>query len=407
LVNLSKLNSSYNKYIKYANNKNMKNVSLRKNLLILIPILILLGISLLNMYGASFISDLYKSNLLRQGIWVIIGLIVMYITYKMDMSLLYKFSTILYILGIAALILVLFIGSSVNGATSWFKIGPISFQPSELFKFFYIIHLARVITETKKESKLTLLKILTLTFIPAILIFLEPDTGVVIMYLLMMFGFIMESGIKKRNIIFMIILGNLLLTGFILLYFFKSDLFIKLFGTSFFYRMDRLLLFKDASSYQLNNALIGIGAAGLTGFGLKTNKIYIPEVVTDFAFDLTILNFGYIIGIIVVLLYTFLLYRIYREINNSKKKRDKLILSAIFYMMLFQVGEHIMMNLGLAPITGITLPFLSYGGSSLISYFMLIGLVMKITTNNSSYSLNSQNRHRRKGRKADMVDMVV
>ena len=202
------------------------------------------------------------------------------------------------------------------------------------------------------------------------------------MYLLMMLGFLLSSKVKKKHILFLLLSGVLLIGGFFLLYFLNSELFIKLFGTSFFYRVDRLLTFKNSSSYQLNNALIGIGAAGPFGFGLTNPKIYIPEVTTDFVFALNICNFGYVAGIFVAFIYTFLLIQIYRQIFKTKKRVYKCILSSIFYMMLFQIGEHILMNLGLTPITGITLPFLSYGGSSLISYFMLIGLVLNMMSSN-------------------------
>lgn len=364
----------------------MKNALLRKKLSFLLPITILLILSLLNMYGAKFISDLYASNFLKQVLWIAIGILVMLGFMKIDFKFILRYSGSFYVLGLIMLVLVLFFGKNVNGATSWFKIGPFSFQPSELFKAFFIVHLAKVISKEKGHSLKLLVKILFLSFLPALLIFLEPDTGVVIMYLLMMFGLLMESPVEKKYIFLLVATGSIFLGTFISLYFFKSDIFIKIFGTSFFYRMDRLLSFKNASSYQLSNALVGVGASGLTGLGLTSSKIYIPEVTTDFVFDLTICNFGYLMGIFVVVLYVFILYRIYRELMHAKKSVDRCILSSIFYMMLFQICEHILMNIGLTPITGITLPFLSYGGSSLLSYFMLFGLILKITTNNSSYS---------------------
>ena len=278
----------------------------------------------------------------------------------------------------------LFIGKSINGASSWFKIGALSIQPSEILKCFFIVYLSIVINKHKKGDFTLLLKILILTFIPCILIFLEPDTGVVVMYLLIMFGCILASKIKKRYLIIIMGCGLILLGIFLGLYFLKKNLFIDIFGTSFFYRMDRLLSFKNNSSYQLTNALIGIGASGVLGMGLTSTKIYIPEAITDFVFDLTILNFGYLTGIAVVLIYTFILIMIYREIYYSKKYLYRCILSGIFWMMLFQVFEHILMNLGLTPITGITLPFLSYGGSSMLSYSMIFAVVFIIINKNMS-----------------------
>ncbi len=364
----------------------MKSKNIRKKLSFIIPIAILLLLSLLNMYGASFISNLYKTNLARQSVWIMIGIAVSFVIYKIDYRVIKKYSMPLFLIGLFSLLLVLFFGVNINGATSWFRIKSVSFQPSELFKFFYIIFIAGIIAKSKNRDLKLFIKVMFLSFIPCFLIFLEPDTGVVLMYLLMLFGLLCESKIPWKYTFFIISSGVLFLIIFFVLYFYQSNLFIELFGTSFFYRIDRILSFSDASSYQLGNALIGIGASGLMGFGLKSSKIYIPEVTTDFAFDLTILNFGSIMGIVVVFLYTFILWMLFKEIKLCKKEEDKLVLSGIFYMMLFQVLEHILMNLGLTPITGITLPFLSYGGSSLISYFMLFGLVLKITTNNSSYN---------------------
>lgn len=368
----------------FEDNKNMKTKILKKNLSFLLPVFLLLIVSLLDMYGASFISPLYKSSLTRQLIWCILSIVVFLIIYKIDIKLLLKCSPIFYIIGIISLILVLFFGKNVNGANSWFKIGPVSIQPSEVFKFFYILFLSHIIGKHKGKNLSLFIKIIIITFIPAILIFLEPDTGVVIMYLLIMVGAILASKIDKKYIILTTILFLLGLSVFFGVYIFNKDLFIDLFGTSFFYRIDRLLKFTNNNSYQLDNALIGIGASGPLGLGLTNYKIYVPEITTDFVFTLTILNFGYIMGILIILIYGYLLFKLFMEIKKTKKYVYKTILSGIFAMMFFQVCEHIFMNLGLTPITGITLPFLSYGGSSLLSYFMLLALVLKISKINIS-----------------------
>lgn len=354
------------------------------------------------MYGAKYISSMYDNNLIKQGLWIVLGLCIMWTFSKLNFNLLIKYSGVLYVLGTMSLVAVLFLGVNVNGATSWFKIGPFSFQPSELFKVFYLLYMSKVITDSPTKGFALFSKILFLTFIPCVLIFLEPDTGVVIMYLLLMFGLMWGSGIKKRYPLLLIGTGLIFLVGFVSLYFLNGDLFTDIFGVSFFYRMDRLLSFKNVSSYQLNNALIGVGASGLFGFGLQHKKMYIPEVTTDFVFDLTILNFGIIGGIFIAIIYAHILWKLFASANSAKNTTEKTILYGTAFMMSFQVVEHIFMNLGLTPITGITLPFLSYGGSSLLSYFLLFGIVLKITTNNSSYNRNySTHKNRRKA-----LDMV-
>ena len=364
----------------------MKDSIFKKNFSLLFPIVLLLITSLLDMYGAGFISNLYRHAFVRQALWVLMGFVALFMVYRINMNFLLKYSGLFYWLGCISLLLVLFFGSSINGASSWFRFGPVSFQPSELFKFFYLLHISKIIEENDLPDHLLFLKILLLTFIPCILIFLEPDTGVVLMYLLMMFGLLFASKIDIKYPLFLITSGLLALSCFFGLYFFNGDAFTKIFGVSFFYRIDRLLSFKNVSSYQLEQALIGVGSSGIFGFGLTSKKMYIPEVTTDFAFDLTILNFGLLSGILIVFIYALILYKLHRRFTLSKSKLNRAIFAGTLFMMLFQVFEHIFMNLGLTPITGITLPFLSYGGSSLLSYFLIFGLILKITTDSSSYN---------------------
>lgn len=365
----------------------MKNIVLKKNLSFILPILILLTVSLLNMYGARFINAGAASNVFtKQLVWSLIGFASMILIYRVNPKFLKKHAGLFYFLGCLSLVLVLIFGKNINGARSWFKFGPFSFQPSELFKFFYLIYLSKVIAEHEGKQFYLFLKILVLTAIPCFLIFLEPDTGVVLMYILMMFGLLWASGMSKKYPLILIGSALIFIVFFFGLYFLNGDIFTRVFGLSFFYRIDRLISFKNVSSYQLNNALIGVGSSGLFGFGLTHPKIYIPEATTDFVFDLTICNFGLIMGLFIAIIYGILLKNIYRVLNKTANRMDRTILAGILFMMSFQVSEHIFMNLGITPITGITLPFLSYGGSSLISYFLLFGLILKITTNSSSYN---------------------
>ncbi len=360
-----------------------KSISI-KNFTIMIPVSILLLLSVLNMYGASFTTKLYSKALARELLWIVVGFIAMFLTYQANTKFLKRHARLFYWLGNCLLLLVLFFGRNVNGATSWFKIGPISFQPSELVKPLFALYLATVLGHKSKNHFQLFLKACFITFIPSILIFLEPDTGVVLMYMLLALGMVLTSSIPKRYTFFILSLGITFLALFFSLYFLNGELFTELFGVSFFYRMDRLLSFKNSSSYQLEQALIGIGSSGLFGFGLTSKKIYIPEATTDFVFALSICNFGYLVGILIVTLYIWVLYKLYKIASSTKDSTDKCLVMGILFMMSFQVFEHILMNLGLTPITGITLPFLSYGGSSLLSYFILFGLALKTTTNSSS-----------------------
>ena len=185
---------------------------------------------------------------------------------------------------------------------------------------------------------------------------------------------------KKRVVAILIVL---IIIISVLLFTCKRVGLYNIVPKSFYYRIERLL---KTDTYQINNALVGMGSSGAFGHGLFAKKIYVPEMISDFAFALTIMNFGYTMGILVIILYAYILFVLYKCASCCKDLTNRRIIKGTFYMMLLQCGEHIFMNLGITPITGITLPFLSYGGSSMFSYTILFSLIIKITTSNSSYS---------------------
>jgi len=359
----------------------MKTRKIKKNIGLILPIMFLITISLLNMYYAKYVSNLYDGLFYKQILWIIAGIILMIIISNINIKYFIKYHKIFYIMGIISLVLVLIFGTKLNGSTAWFSFNKVRIQPSEIFKFFYIVSLC--ITALDKKHKI--LKLSILMILPVFLIFLEPDSGVALMYIIIYFAVIFNVINKKRYIVLILSLVFLISILFTYLYFLNDNLFIKIFGTSFFYRMDRLLDFKNNTSFQLSNALIGMGSSGLTGLGLKKSKIYVPELTTDFSFCLTILNFGFMMGIVLVFVYTYMLLKIF-SLTNTNNLFYKYYSSSVFLLMFYQILEHIFMNLGLTPITGITLPFLSYGGSSIVSYFMIYGILLKITTNSSSYN---------------------
>jgi rod shape determining protein RodA len=169
------------------------------------------------------------------------------------------------------------------------------------------------------------------------------------------------------------------------IYFFKSDLFINIFGNDFFYRINRLLDWRTGSGMQLTNALTAISSAGIFGFGFNHTPIYFPEAHTDFIFSVYASNFG-LIGSILLL--TLLIYFDLRLVNIAVKSNiniNKYIMAGILGMLLYQQIQSIGMNLGLLPITGITLPFISYGGSSLLSYMIMAGLIFNLSNASIRY----------------------
>lgn len=345
--------------------------------MLIIPLFIILTISLLNMQNAKVLSSLYENNLIKQIIFFGIGILLVIIINKININSILKYSKYYYYFSIILLILVLFLGKNINGSTAWFDFKIFSFQPSELAKLTLALYLSVVASKNKPNFKL-ILKVIVITLIPSILVFLEPDTGAIIFYFLIAIAILIVAGVKKYWFVILGIIIILLLGIFIFLYLNNQEILINLIGTSFFYRVERLITFSTESSYQLENAIIAMGSATLFGSGLNKVSLYIPEAPTDFIFAFNISNFGIVSGIVVLLCYLaidlFLLNK-YLTINN---KKIKLVLISFISIFLFQQIINIGMNLGLLPIIGIPLPFLSYGGSTIIIYFIFLGIILNM-----------------------------
>ena len=158
-----------------------------------------------------------------------------------------------------------------------------------------------------------------------------------------------------------------------------TDLFIKIFGTSFFYRMDRILNWSNSSGLQLTNSITAIGSAGPLGHGFNHTPIYFPEMQTDFIFAVIGEEMGFIIAATVIITYVVLITRSIFIAKTAKNNLGSYIAIGIAGIFLFHMAENIGMTMGLLPITGVPLPFVSYGGSSLLTNLMMIGLLLNIS----------------------------
>ena len=321
----------------------------------------LLVLFIISFIGLSNFSSNYP---IKQLLWLSIGIVCFLIVKKIDISFIIKYSFLIYLFNIILLLLVLVVGRRINGAKAWFTFGAFSIQPSELMKISLSLIYYKIIKD-KKKGFITLLKIFILFLIPALLVFLEPDTGSIIMYFIIMLVAIFNSKIKKKYLIPIFILVTSFLTTIILIYFYNQDLIIKIFGTSIFYRLDRIIHFKN--NYQLNQALIYVGSAGLYG---HKEILYIPEAHTDFIFSFLIGRYGIILGLLVLVCYLVM------NITLVDKSKKNLLVKFFLYTFLFSQLENIFMNLGLLPIMGIPLPFLSYGGTSTIISLIFLGICL-------------------------------
>ncbi len=355
----------------------MKAKNILKSFIFWIPFLTLLTVSLFIMYHARYITETYAHHFERQILWFGIGFFLIFIFQLFSTQKLFSISLFLYLINLLLLILVLIIGTNVNGSKAWIDLKYFSFQPSELMKLSLALFLAHVCTRKKfanwKEEIIFLFFVFLIVLIPSILVFLEPDTGAILFYFLITFVCLWNSPLRKRwfFLIFTILLSTL--GTFFYLYLFQKDLLISFIGTSFFYRVDRLL--NIGSGMQIENALIAIGSAPFIQFHLRETGIYIPEAPTDFVFALCSNVFG-IFGNLILIFSFFLIdcYLIHyvKNIKNSSKKIFSYAFLSIFITSQF---ISIAMNLGLFPIIGIPLPFVSYGGSSTIVLFFFLAII--------------------------------
>lgn len=359
---------------------------------ILIPIILFGIISVLTIFATrSLLTSEFQNLYLKQVLWYVIGFAVAYIMMVIGNKFLYNNAYIFYIVGVILLLLVLFFGKEINNAKCWFVIPYIgSFQPSEFMKIFLIITLSRMIGDFNEkntnpdimEEFKFLLKVLVVVGIPSILTFIEPDTGAVLIYFIIAIVMLFIGGFRSRW--FIITLSIILILGgaFLSIYFSNQDLFIKLFGTSFFYRMDRILNWSNSSGLQLTNGITAIASGGTLGHGFNNTPIYFPEMQTDFIFAVFASNFGLLGALCLIGLIIYFDMGIIGLANKSSNINDKLTVGGIISVLLFQEVYNISMTIGLLPIMGITLPFISYGGSSLLSYMILIGMLFNISNEN-------------------------
>ncbi len=376
---------------------------------VLIAILVVMAItSFISIYSAFELitSENPALLLMKQIMWYVLGFIVMGIIMYIGNETVFAFAKIAYWILLGAL-LYLFISkyiisrfmgyehnlpfvTPINGATSWFQFPGIgSFQPSEFMKVVLIMITAEIIDDHNSnkivdsyESDLQLFfKVLKWAFPPLFLIMIQPDTGVCIIILISLLMMLVCSGIKSFWLFCGLAVLAVVLGGFFYLYLFNNSLLTSLFGSDSLYKLDRIKGWLDPESdilhtgNQLYTALMAMGSAGLSGHGLQQFLIRIPEAQTDFIFAVIGQSFGLIGTLSVSALCLSLDLKLLRIATLTKNTKEKYYITGVLGMLLFQQIQNIGMIIGLLPITGITLPFISYGGSSLLSYFIAIGLI--------------------------------
>ncbi|MCX6744014.1 MAG: rod shape-determining protein RodA [Candidatus Parcubacteria bacterium] len=353
-------------------------------LLIAVCLLVILGIILIYSVALGSASEQNYLNFKKQIVFFVLSLVLFFIvSFFFDYRILIKANAFIYVFGIFLLVAVLIFGKTIRGTTGWFNLGIFSFQPVEFVKIFLIIYLSKFLSDKAKYiSQLRYLIISSLgVILLMILVVLQPDFGSALILFALWAVLIVLTGIKKSHLALICLI--LVLCSLILWLFVFQP-----------YQKQRIMVFINpsldplGSGYNVSQAIIAIGSGGLWGKGLalgsQSQLKFLPESQTDFIFAVLAEELG-LLGVVLLLgIFVFLFWRL---ITLAKKVNDNfaayLIISTcilIFVELFVNIGG----NLGLLPITGITLPFVSYGGSSLIANIILICIVQSIAVRNST-----------------------
>ncbi|NIP30848.1 MAG: putative lipid II flippase FtsW [Candidatus Dadabacteria bacterium] len=358
------------------NNKNF-------DFILLGSVLVLTSLGMLMVYSTSSIFSLEKygdsSHFLKlHTLYLTIGIISLVIFMHVDYKFLRKMVYPIYILGLILLVLVLIpgIGKEVSGAQRWIQLSQFTFQPSELCKFILVLYLAHSLT--KKKSKIDSFWVgffshIVIAGLYIFLIFLEPDFGTSSVLLIVLFIMLFIGNVRLRY---------LLLLGLISVAFVASAILTK--G----YRMDRVTSFMDpwkdplGSGYQTVQSFVAFGLGGLygTGLGDSSQKLFfLPQAHTDFIFSIMAEEFGFIGVVFILLLFFLVLIRSIRISLRAPDSFSSYLVFGIIVLIIMQASINMGVAVGLFPTKGITLPFISYGGSSLISSLAAIGIILSIS----------------------------
>ena len=358
--------------------------------LILICALMLCGVGLIALFSASYDSDLDEFR--KQAIWMGISIGIMIIVMFIDYKILIKLSPILYGISVIALIAVLFT-KPINGARSWFNIkdGLFSFQPAEMAKVFIILFVAYVISLIQREGRNEINRIPKLAIILAtigvtvVLIIVEPDYGTAAAYIVAFLLMIFVAGIDKKYIIIAVAIVTI---GVPLAYNFFLPAHAK-------QRIDTFLHPESdprGSGYNVLQSKLAIGAGQITGMGVlegnQTQLGYLYPKTTDFIFSVIGEEMGFVVAGGVILLNVIIITRAIQIAKGIKDEAGAYVAIGIAGIFLFHTLENIGMTMGLLPITGVPLLFVSYGGTSMMTSFICIGVLLNISSQRKNGMFN-------------------
>ena len=350
---------------------------------LLCGLLLLLFIGVVMVYSSSSYYALYQKDVynteyyfIKEITWVIVGIIGMAATMSIDYHIYKKFTPWLVMITLALLVLVLFIGADINGAVRWIRLGPLSFQPSELAKYVMVLYLALLIDKRKGKIKKFgegTIFYLCIAAVFAVLILLEKYLSITAIIMMVAFIMILVGGAKISHLLSLIPVG---LAAGLALIFTQS------------YRLDRLTSFLNpwadpsGDSYQLIQSLYALGSGGIFGVGLGNSRqkaLFMPEPHNDFIFSIIGEELGLIGCIFIIVLFMFI---VIRGATIAVKARDNygfLLAIGIISVIALQALINIAVVSGSMPVTGVPMPFISYGGTSLVFNLGAMGILLNIS----------------------------
>jgi len=355
---------------------NTKNF-LKFDWILFLTVFLLISLGMVALYSVSSVGEkLNLENFRKQFISISIGTALMLFFSFHDYRTFNSYSTKLYFGVVAILTAVIFFGTTIRGTSGWIGLGKYNFQPVEIVKIILVVFLASFLS--KKRTELSIfLKVISsavLIFIPFFLILKQPDFGSASIIIITWIAMLFVSGLNKKTMALLLIVG---IAGFSLSFLFMKD-----------YQKQRIVNFVNpyndpqGSGYNVLQSIVAVGSGGIWGKGLghgsQSQLNFLPEKHTDFIFAVITEEMGFIGAMVVVALFAVILYRIKKTAQLARDNFGYLISIGVMAILSYQIFINIGMNIGISPVAGVPLPFLSYGGSSLISMMASIGIIQSI-----------------------------
>ena len=357
-----------------------------------IDLLLLAGVAGLVSYGLWVIAGVTRDDvqgnadyfLVRQGVFVALGGIGLVGALLVDPAVYRRFRRPIFVGTVALMVLVFLAGSVARGSKRWIDVGFFQFQPSEFGKLLFILFLAGFLADRGRRVGQweTVLSTVGLAAIPMALVFLQPDFGTALVYGAALAAVLLVAGTRWLHLA---VLGGAAAIGAALILWALPAVGVEVLKP---YQLARLTAFADPDrdpgglTYNANQSILAVGAGGLRGRGVEgatqTNLDYLPEHATDFAFASLAEQRGFVGASLLLCLYLLVLWRGIRVISIARDHFSAIVAGGIVFALLFQISINVGMTMGIAPITGIPLPFISVGGSSLIANLLAIGVLQAI-----------------------------